>query len=76
MSGEVQGPSSDIAERDPDAIPGDMVAVGVRVNGEVVKYSWPLDSQGVSMEATPFYNLARDRKPLYTDVVIRFRFPG
>lgn len=73
MSGEVEVPSSDVAERDPDAIPGDMVALGARVNGEVVKYSWPLHEDGVTIETTPHYRLERDRKPVYTDVVIRFR---
>lgn len=72
MSGEVEQPQAWLS--DAAAALGDIVALGARVNGEVVKYSWPLDEDGVTIEATPHYRLERDRKPIYTDVVIRFRF--
>lgn len=79
MSGEVERPQAWLS--DADATPGDLVALGVRENGKVVKYSWPLDEDGVSIEATPHYRtpafaaglLVRE-EPIYTDVVIRFRF--
>lgn len=74
MSGEVERPQAWLS--DADAAPGDIVALGVRASGEVVKYSWPLNEDGVSIETTPHYDLARDRLPVYTDVVIRFRFYG
>lgn len=72
MSGEVEAPAAGLS--DADATEGDIVALGIRVNGKVMKYSWPLDEEGVSVETTPRYRLERDRKPIYTDVVIRFRF--
>lgn len=72
MSGQIERPQAELS--DADATPGDLVALGARVNGKVVKYSWPLDEDGVSIETTPHYRLERDRNPIYTDVVIRFRF--
>lgn len=70
MSGEVEPSSREPLPRVNVEL-GDMIAVGARVNGEVVKYSWPLGPDGVSMETTPTYvNGERVR----TDVVIRFSF--
>lgn len=74
MSDEVEPPRGLLPRENVEL--GDMVALGARVNGKVIKYNWPLDEEGVSIEATPHYNLARDRNPVYTDIVIRFRFPG
>lgn len=72
MSGEGEAPRGLLPRANVEL--GDMVALGARVNGEVMKYSWPLDEEGVTVETTPHYNLERDREPIYTDVVIRFRF--
>lgn len=71
MSGEVEQPRGLLPRERVEL--GDMIALGARVNGEVVKYSWPLHEDGVTIETTPHYQLERDREPVYTDVVIRFR---
>lgn len=69
MSGEVERPQAELS--DADAAPGDLVGLGIRLDGKVTKYSWALlPEDGVVVEMTPHY--VRE-EPVYTDVVIRFR---